>query len=70
MCRDSGSWWGCQTRITISVDAVFAIAFLHIANYLVERGEGERERGRRGDANSYLSPGKLFSVLNKINVDV
>lgn len=67
MCRDSGSWWGCQTRITISVDAVFAIAFLHIANYLVERGEQER---REGNANSYLSPGKLFSVLNKINVDV
>lgn len=28
------------SRITISVDAVFAIAFLHIANYLVDGWEG------------------------------
>lgn len=64
--RDRRTEGDAGSRITISVDAVFAIAFLHIANYLVE-GRG----GEGGDGTQrYLSSGKLFSVLNKINVDV
>lgn len=34
--RDRGIDGDGGSRITISVDAVFAIAFLHIANYLVD----------------------------------